>query len=125
MKKATHLLAVWATTLAVTFLAHAALAGPVGNDLDFFFLYKVFRGEPSGKVAIVKVDNASLDELEKTDLRVLNFSKTTFANLIEKLRNDGASAIGIDVIFANRSSDEGVLAKTLESGNDVVIAAKV
>lgn len=125
MKKATHLLVVWVTTLAVTFLAHAALAGPVGNDLDFFFLYKVFRGEPSGKIAIVKIDNASLDELEKTDLRVLNFSKTAFVNLIGKLRDDGALAIGIDVIFANRSPDEGALAKALESRRDVVIAAKV
>ena len=125
MKKATHLLVVWATTLLVTFLAHGVLAGPVGNDLDFFFLYKVFRGEPSGKVAIVKIDNASLDELEKTDLRVLNFSKTTFVNLISKLRDDGASAIGIDVIFANRSPDEAALAKSLEYRRDVVIAAKV
>lgn len=125
MKKATHLLAVWVTTLFVTFLAHAALAGPVGNDLDFFFLYKVFRGEPSDRVAIVKIDNASLDELEKTDLRVLNFTKTTFANLIGKLRDDGASAIGIDVIFANRSPDETVLAEALESSRDVVIAAKI
>ena len=63
MKKATHLLAVWAMTLLVAFLTHSALSWPVGNDLDFFFLYKVLRGDPSGKVAIVKIDNALLDEL--------------------------------------------------------------
>lgn len=125
MKKATHLLAVWATTLLVSFLAYSALSGPIGDDLDFFFLYKVFRGEPSGKVAIVKIDNASLDELEKTDLRVLNFSKSVFADLIEKLEADGASAVGVDVIFANRSADEAVLAEALKKYPNVVIGAKV
>lgn len=125
MKKATHLLAVWSMTLAVAFLAHSALSGPIGNDLDFFFLYKVLRGEPSEKVAIVKIDNASLDELGKTDFRVLNFTKTTMADLVRKLRADGASAIGIDVIFANRSPDEGELSKALSERDDVVIAAKV
>ncbi|MFZ3232541.1 MAG: CHASE2 domain-containing protein [Patescibacteria group bacterium] len=125
MKKATHLLAVWATTLFVSFLAYSALSGPIGDDLDFFFLYKVFRGAPSDKVAIVKIDNASLDELEKTDLRVLNFSKSVFARLIEKLESDGATAIGVDVIFANRSADEAVLAQALEKNRNVVIGAKV
>ena len=85
----------------------------------------MFRGEPSGKVAIVKIDNASLDELEKTDLRVLNFSKSVFAKLIEKLEGDGASAIGVDVIFANRSADESVLAETLKKHPNVAIGAKV
>lgn len=125
MKKATHLLAIWAISLLATFLAHAALAGPIGHDLDFFFLYKVLRGAPSDKIAIVKIDNTSLDELEKTDLRVLSHSKTVFSNLIERLESEGASAIGLDVIFANRSADQEVLAKTLEKRKNVVIAAKV
>lgn len=125
MKKATHLLAIWAISLLATFLAHAALAGPIGHDLDFFFLYKVLRGVPSDKIAIVKIDNASLDELEKTDLRVLNYSKTVFSNLIDRLESGGASAIGLDIIFANRSADQEVLAKTLENRKNVVIAAKV
>ncbi|MDQ1343568.1 MAG: Guanylate cyclase protein [Patescibacteria group bacterium] len=125
MKKATHLLSVWAISLLAIFVAHSAFAGPIGHDLDFFFLYKTLRGEPSNKIAIVKIDNSSLDELEKTDLRVLNLSKTVFANLIEKLQSEGASAIGMDVIFANRSADQDTLAKALEKWKNVVIAAKV
>lgn len=125
MKKATHLLTVWAVSLLATFLAYSALVGPVGNDLDFFFLYKVFRGDPSGKIAIVKIDNASLDDLNKTDFRVLNLSKTVISNLIDKLEDDGAAAIGVDVIFANRSADEGVLVQNLAKRSNVVVAAKV
>ncbi len=97
----------------------------MGHDIDHFFLYKVLRGEPSGKVAVVKIDNESLDRLEKTDLRVLNLTKSVFADLIEKLNAQGAAAIGIDVIFANRSSDESVLAAALAKHSNVVIGAKI
>ncbi len=102
-----------------------ALLGPVGYDFDFFFLYKVLRGDPTGKVAIVKIDNQSLDSLEKTDLRVLSLSKTVFAKMLDALYADGAKAVGIDVIFANRSADENALAEAFLKYPQTVIGAKI
>lgn len=125
MKKAKHLLIVGVITLIGVFSAHGALLGPIGYDIDFFFLYKVFRGDPTGKVVIVKVDNASLDALEKTDLRVLNLSKSVFAKTLDALYSDGAKAVGVDIIFANRSPDESVLIEALKKYPQTVIAAKV
>lgn len=37
----------------------------------------------------------------------------------------GAAAIGIDVIFANRSPDESVLSEALAKHSNVVIGAKI
>lgn len=125
MKKSKHLLAVWSLSLAAAFLGISMFGDLVGNDVDFFFMYKTMRGEPSGKVAIVKIDNASLDRLGRTDLRVLNFSKTVFADLIGKLESGGAKSVAIDVVFANRSEDEKTLADTIAKYPNVVIAARV
>ena len=85
----------------------------------------MLRGDPTGKVAIVKIDNSSLDDLEKTDFRVLNLSKTAFSKLLDALYSDGARSVGIDVIFANRSADEKVLADALKKYPQTVIGAKV
>ncbi len=101
------------------------LSDAVGKDLNFFFLYKVLRGEPSGKAVVVKIDNASLDALQRSDLRVLNLSKTVFSDLLERLYADGAKTVALDVVFANRSPDEGALAAALSKYPQTVIAAKI
>ena len=49
------------------------------------FLYQGNYDKSSDQIVIVKIDNKSLDALEKSDLRVLNLSKTVFANTLEKL----------------------------------------
>lgn len=125
MKKSKHLLAVWLLTLAASFLGITAFRDLIGHDVDFFFMYKTMRGEPSGKVAIVKIDNASLDRFGRTDLRVLNFSKSVFADLVEKLESARAASVSLDVVFANRSEDEAALARTLRKYPNVVIAARL
>lgn len=89
------------------------------------FLYQGNYDQSSNKIVIIKIDNKSLDALEKSDLRVLNLSKTVFANTIEKLEGYGAKAIGIDVIFANQSEDSGILKQTLEKYHNILIGAKI
>lgn len=73
----------------------------------------------------MKIDNASLDALQKSDLRVLSLSKTVFADLLDRVYADGAKTVALDVVFANRSEDEGVLAAALRKYPQTVIAAKV
>jgi CHASE2 domain-containing sensor protein len=76
-------------------------------------------------VVIVKVDNKTLDALQSTDLRVLSFTKTKFADLLTKLENHGARAIGIDIVFANKSSDVNILANVLKKYRNIVIGTKI
>ena len=77
----------------------------------------------SNQIAIIKIDSASLSELQNTDFRVLSLSKTVYSNLIEKLEKLDVRAIGLDVVFTNRSEDEEVLKKTLDQYKNVVIGS--
>jgi adenylate cyclase len=97
----------------------------IGLDFNTMFLYQGNYDQSSNKIVIIKIDNKSLDALQKSDLRVLNLSKTVFANTIEKLEEYGAKAIGIDVIFANQSDDANKLRNTLEKYKNIVIGAKI
>jgi CHASE2 domain-containing sensor protein len=87
----------------------------IGLDFNTMFLYQGNYDQSSNKIVIIKIDNKSLDALQKSDLRVLNLSKTVFANTIEKLEEYGAKAIGIDVIFANQSEDAHILRQILKN----------
>lgn len=104
-------------TMGIWLLTHENL-GLAGNE---FFLYQKNPSESSDKIVIVQVDNKSLDALQKTDLRVLNLSKKVFADLIEKLDDAGAKAIGLDIVFANMADDASILAESLEKHPNVVI----
>ena len=97
--------------------------GAVGVDFNTLFLYRDNYDTSSNQIVIIKIDPESLDELQKTDFRVLSLSKTVYANLIEKLESLGARAIGFDIIFANRSTDELVFKEALEQYKNIVIGA--
>ncbi len=97
----------------------------VGGDFNAYFAYKVLRDAPSGNVVIVAIDNASLDALTQSDFRVLNFTKSTYISLIDRLEKEGAKAIGLDIVLANPDPKEADLAKVLDTYKNVVIAAKV
>ncbi len=95
----------------------------VGVDFNTLFLYRDNYSRSSDQIVVIKIDSESLDELQKTDFRVLALSKSVYVELIEKLKALNARAIGLDIIFANHSADEAVLTKTLEQHKDVVIGA--
>ena len=52
------------------------------------------------------IDNASLDELARNDLRIFTFSKDIYIQLFDKLHSLGARAIGLDVVLANPDERE-------------------
>lgn len=108
-------------TFSFWFLSRDTI-GIAGNE---FFVYQNNPFESSGKIVIVRVDNDTLDALQKTDMRVLNLSKTVFADAIEKLNAAWTKAIWIDIVFANRAEDEWVLRDALTKHQNVVIGAKV
>ncbi len=95
----------------------------MGVDFNTLFLYRDNYSRSSDQIVVIKIDSESLDELQKTDFRVLALSKSVYVELIEKLKALNARAIGLDIIFANHSADEAVLTKTLEQHKDVVIGA--
>lgn len=97
--------------------------GAIGVDFNTLFLYRDNYGSSSDRIAIVKIDQESLNELQKTDFRVLALSKTVYVELIEKLQGLGARAIGMDVIFTNRAADENVLGEALRKYRNIVIGA--
>lgn len=97
--------------------------GVIGIDFNNLFLYRDNYSTSSNRIAIIKIDPGSLDELQKTDFRVLALSKTVYAELIEKLEKLEARSIGLDVIFANHAPDEDVLKKVLDRYKNVVIGA--
>ena len=109
---------------AILFL-YFILCGPVELNFNSSLLYRENYGKSSDSIVIVKIDNQTLDALQKTDIRVLNLTKTVFSKAIDRLEESGAKAIGIDIIFANLAMDADVLANTLKKYKNVVIAAKV
>lgn len=97
----------------------------VGGDFNAYFAYKALRANPTDNVVIVSIDNASLDALTQSDFRVLNFSKSVYIDLVEKLEKDGAKAIGLDIVLANPDPKERDFADLLAKYGNIVIAAKV
>lgn len=102
----------------------------VGDVVDDTLLYKRIYPENNhqNEVVIIKVDKKTLDTLQKSDLRILSFSKTTYATVIEKLIEEyKVAAIWVDIIFANKSyygeKDELQLQDTLEKYKDKVVIA--
>lgn len=124
-KNTTNILLTFCLSSIGSFVLYVLLIVAIGLDFNTMFLYQGNYDQSSNKIVIIKIDNKSLDVLQKSDLRVLNLSKTVFANTIEKLEEYGAKAIGIDVIFANQSDDANKLRNTLEKYQNIVIGAKI
>lgn len=122
-KKAKDIGVISLLALSIGLLFYFVFHGVVGVDFNTLFLHRDNYGASSGEIVIIKIDPESLDELQKTDFRVLSLSKTVYVHLIEKLENLEARAIGLDIIFANRAEDEDILRQTLERYKNVVIGA--
>lgn len=124
-KNTINILITFCLSSIASFILYLLLIVAIGLDFNTIFLYQGNYDRNSEEIVIVKIDNKSLDALEKSDLRVLNLSKTVFAHTLEKLEWYGVKAIGIDIIFANRSEDADVLRQTLEKYKNIIIGAKI
>lgn len=74
---------------------------------------------------IVKIDNASLDALSKTDLRILTYTKQVYIDLIERLEEAKVRAIGFDLVLANPDPLEQKLVDRIAAYPNITIAAKL
>lgn len=122
-KKAKDIGLIFLFSSLIGFLFYLVFHGTVGVDFNTLFLYRDNYSTSSDKIVIIKIDPESLDELQKTDFRVLSLSKTVYADLIGKLESLDARVIGLDIVFMNRAADEDVLKKTLEQYGNIVIGA--
>ncbi len=98
-----------------------------------FFIYKdtylqnsvyQLQFKPSPDIAIVRIDEDSINAIQaKGNQKFLSIPKYEYVKLIERLEKAGVKAIGFDIIFENRDSNEELFKSTLENGN-IVIAAE-
>ncbi|HXH00871.1 MAG TPA: CHASE2 domain-containing protein, partial [Xanthomonadaceae bacterium] len=70
---------------------------------------------PSGKVAIVEIDDCSLAHLRAQGMGSWPWSRQLHADLLDRLDRAGARAVGIDVLFVERSTSDPDGDATLEA----------
>lgn len=102
----------------------------IGSYIDDTLLYKRIYSDNNhaNEVVIVKIDERTLNDLQKSDIKVLSFSKELYGqaitNLIEHYK---VSTIWVDIIFANSShygeEDEKKLKDVLDSYHDKIVIA--
>ena len=102
----------------------------IWSYVDDSLLYKRIYIENThwNEIVIIKVDEKTLNTVQKSDLKILSFSKELYAKTIQKLIEEyQVSTIWIDIIFANKSyygeKDEKILQDTLEKYTDQVVIA--
>ncbi|MDD5197756.1 MAG: adenylate/guanylate cyclase domain-containing protein [Candidatus Gracilibacteria bacterium] len=71
-------------------------------------------------ITIVAIDNKTLSDNEGLG-RFQNFKRAYYAQVIDNLKEDGASIIGIDVLFSEKSEEDGSLEKSLKNAGNVVL----
>ncbi|KRF43432.1 adenylate/guanylate cyclase domain-containing protein [Paenibacillus sp. Soil787] len=79
--------------------------------------------QPDDRIKIVKIDEKSLKAIGK-----FPWDRTTYAQLIEKLEQSGAAAIGIDVVLAEPSknpADDKALADVLAKYHNVIMPVQI
>ena len=132
-KKILHILAIYGIALFLLWLAIFAfnntredgktLYTNIGNTINNFAYTTI--PNPSEKVVIVKIDNATLDYVqEASDVKVFSFPKKFYIDLIEKIESAGVRAIGFDIVFANKSADDASFVETLRKYKNIVLAVK-
>jgi adenylate cyclase len=73
---------------------------------------------PSPNIVIVGIDDATLASYGE---RLTEWPRSRHAQAIDNLSQAGAQAIGIDVLFADSSPDDDILAAAIQSAGNVVL----
>ena len=73
---------------------------------------------PSPNIVIVGIDDATLEHYES---RLTEWPRSRHAQAIDNLSQAGAQAIGIDVLFADSSPDDDILAAAIQAAGNVVL----
>ncbi len=105
---------------AITLLSWAGLSTGVFQGTQLRLVDALFPSiEPDDRIAIVAIDETSLDAIDKA----WPWPRLIHADLVRKLRTEGAGLIGYDVTFAEPTDDDPGLAAALSETGDVVLAA--
>lgn len=102
----------------------------IWSYIDDILLYKhsysLIEDKSQNDIVIIKIDDKTINALQKSDVRILTFSKKLYSDLIEKLINDyKVSLIWIDIVFSNKSiyweEDENTLKETFEKYKEKIV----
>jgi signal transduction histidine kinase/CHASE2 domain-containing sensor protein len=116
--KARFVLLTLAGLAAIFFLEYLGFLSILDNQVyDLSFRIRGSR-EPGSHIVIVAVDEKTLARLGKWPLR-----RTHYADLLGRLK--GASAVGFDIILAEPSPDDRVLADSIKKQGRVVLPVYV
>lgn len=72
------------------------------------------------EITIVAIDNNTLSD-KRWLWRFQNFKRAYYAQVIDNLKKDGASIIGIDVLFSEKSEEDASLEKSLKNAWNVIL----
>lgn len=98
----------------------------INDKISYQIQYK--QNRHSNNIAIIKIDERTLEAFGKSDLGMLAFDKWVYAELIKKVfEHYKASALWFDIVFANPSvlgiQDEQRLANALQKYKEKVVIA--
>lgn len=71
-------------------------------------------------IVIVAIDNKTLSDNGGLG-RFQNFKRAYYAKVIDNLKRDGATVIGIDVLFSEKSEEDASLEKSLKNAGNVIL----
>jgi adenylate cyclase len=88
------------------------------TSINWWLSDQLFISEPpSPNIVIVGIDDATL----KTYGRWSEWQRKLHAQAIDNLSEAGAGVIGLDILFADTSADDSILAQTIENAGNVVL----
>ena len=124
----------WQRSLVWLPLLALALAGLLGltplqrhwsnalHDISLRWLTSQQPEAPSTDVLVIDIDDDALHQLEPT-LGPWPYRRDLYALLIDTLRRAGARLIVFDIVFSGARPGDDALARAINQGHDVVLAA--
>ena len=105
-------------SLAVTLMA--ASSTPLSSSLDLRLYDTMLRsagaGPPSGRVAIVEIDDRSLSEIGQWP-----WPRSVVAQLVDRIHRSGATAVALDILLAERDRFDRGASSPREPGTDAAL----
>ncbi len=102
----------------------------IWNYIDDILLYQYNYSKEvhDDDIVIIKIDDKTLNELQKWDMKMLSFSKELYGIFLEKIFEEyKASIVWIDIVFSNKSiaweEDELKLKDVFEKYKDKIVIA--
>ena len=127
-----HIFAIWTLVIISLFGVVRLFGADFLIPITHFFIYRdaypqnslyKYDFTPSKDIAIVKIDDASLNTLQaKSDQKMLTIPKSVYIDLIEKLESVGVKGIAFDIVFQNKDPDEEKFALAMQKYGNIVIA---